>query len=121
MRIMQWNATNDIFETVNHLENIVESSKKSTDGQVMLNFALATIGVLLTLFALPLLGSWQIAALLLLAGASISFWLYARNGAILWQLLGLLLFATAVIVAFAPLWLLPLFHFLIGWITKIHL
>lgn len=98
-RVMQWNAAHDIFETVVQLENIVESGQKSTDGQLWLNFALAAIGVLLAVFASPKLNLREIIALLFLSGASVMHAWYARNGRAIYQRIGWLLFATAIIIA----------------------
>jgi len=98
-RVMQWNAAHDIFETVVQLEKIVESGQKSTDGQLWLNFALAAIGVLLAFFAGPSLNIREISALLCLSTASVMHALYARNGTTIYQRIGWLFFATAIIIA----------------------
>ncbi|HEY4034014.1 MAG TPA: hypothetical protein VGL94_08650 [Ktedonobacteraceae bacterium] len=110
-RIILWNATQDISETVSQLEALVESSRKSTDGQVLLNFALATIGALLAIMAFPHLNFWQICSLALIVGASIQFWLYARSGHVPWLVLGLIIIVIAVFLAIASFWYYPLLHF----------
>ncbi|GCE22963.1 hypothetical protein [Dictyobacter kobayashii] len=97
-RVMQWNATNDIFETVVQLETLVEDGQRSTDGQLWLNFALAGIGVLLSLFSLSQLRWLQISALAGLALASIFHACYARFGKPLLQVLGWLFFALSLLV-----------------------
>src|SRR5450759_41709 len=97
-RVMQWNSTHDVYETIVQLEELVEDSKKSTDGQVWLNFALATIGVLLTLFASPGFNWQQVISLALLALASVMYAFYARNGQFAWQVTGWLLSAMAILV-----------------------
>jgi hypothetical protein len=98
-RVMQWNATHEIFEAVVQLEDIVESGQKSTDGQLWLNFTLAAIGVLLAIFASPALHWRAILALFLLGAASVLFALYARDGRIAYLRLGWLLCVLALLVA----------------------
>ncbi|GHO86336.1 hypothetical protein [Dictyobacter formicarum] len=97
-RVMQWNATNDIFETVAQLESIVEDGQRSTDGQLWLNFALAGIGVLLSLFSLSQLRWLQISALSGLGLASIFHACYARFGKYPLQVLGWLCFALSLLL-----------------------
>ncbi|GAC1343627.1 MAG: hypothetical protein NVSMB27_03690 [Ktedonobacteraceae bacterium] len=105
-RVAQWNGTQDIFEAVNQLKEVVEGSKKSTDGQVWLNFSLASIGVLLALSTIVQVGASLIVPVVLFAGASMLHAGYANTGQRSFQILGLLLFTAAVIAAialFAPL------------------
>ncbi|GLV54732.1 hypothetical protein KDH_15790 [Dictyobacter sp. S3.2.2.5] len=97
-RVMQWNATNDIFETVAQLEAIVEDSQKSTDGQLWLNFALAGIGVLLSLFSISQFSWFPILAISGLAIASIFHALYARSGKYPFQVAGWLFFAASLLL-----------------------
>ncbi|HVB24893.1 MAG TPA: hypothetical protein VNG51_23350 [Ktedonobacteraceae bacterium] len=114
-RIAIWNGTQDIAETVSHLEDLVESGKKSIDGQVLLNIALASLGILLTLSPSLHLITWQVAgSFCIILVASLLFWLRARSGHALWLALGLLLMAAAFLLASAPLWFYPLLHFLSG-------
>ncbi len=114
-RIAMWNGTQDIAETVSHLEGLVESGKKSIDGQVLLNIALASLGILLTLAPSLHLVTWQVAGSFgIILVASLLFWLRARSGHVLWLALGLLLMAAAFLLASAPLWFDPLLQFLSG-------
>ncbi len=88
-RIGQWNSTQDIRETVNQLENLVNSGQKSTDGQVLLNLALAAIGVFISLAAAFHIENDQLLwSLTLLCIASLFFWGFARFGKAIWQILG---------------------------------
>ncbi len=100
-RVAQWNGTQDIFEAVNQLKEVVEGSKKSTNGQVWLNFALASIGVLLALSTIVQVGAGLIVPVVLFAGASMLHAGYANTGQRSFQILGLLLFTAAVIAAIA--------------------
>jgi len=100
-RIVEWNGAQDVFDAVSQLEALVEGGRRSTDGQLWLNFALAAIGVLLTLYAAPRLGRGQIIPLALLAGASTLFALYARSGRPAYQVAGWLAFAAALAVGVA--------------------
>ena len=114
-RVALWNGMQEIIaETANRFSVLVESGKKSTDGQVLLNFALAFISALLAIITLPHLNPWQIYSLGLIVGASILFWLYARSGYIRWLTLGLLVIAAAILLAIASFWYGSIIHFLSG-------
>lgn len=117
-RIGLWNGTQDVAETVSHLEDLVESGKRTIDGQFFISVALATIGVLLAVFAYPHLNSWQIAGLFLLAGASASFWFHTRYKTSFWIWFGLLLFMAALVAAFASSWVLSWYHSLLQFIRS---
>lgn len=114
-RIAMWNGTQDVAETVSQIEDLVESGKKSIDGQVLLNIALASLGILLTLVPSLHLVTWQVAGSFgIILVASLLFWLRARSGHALWLVLGLLLMVAAFLLASAPLWFYPLLHFFSG-------
>jgi hypothetical protein len=100
-RIATWNSTQDIAETVSQLEDLVESGKRTVDGQFFISIALATIGVLLALFAYPHLNPWQVAGSILLAGATGAFWLHTRYKTRFWIWSGLLLILAALVAVFA--------------------
>lgn len=102
-RVAQWNGTQDVFEAVGQLEALVEDGRRSTDAQSALNFALAAIGILLTLYAGPTLGDGQVVPLVLLASASVLFAIYARTGRFGVQVLGWLAFVAAVVAGGAVL------------------
>src|SRR5260370_18242334 len=48
-RVIQWNSTQDFFEAVNQVEEVAVSGRKSTNGQLWLNFVLASICIVLPL------------------------------------------------------------------------
>jgi hypothetical protein len=80
-RIAQWVSNQDSFLAVDRLQGLIDSSEKSLDGQVLLNLALAAIGILIAFF--PPGQNFQIAqgiALSCLVAASVAFWGYARWG-----------------------------------------
>jgi hypothetical protein len=111
-RIGLWNSTQDIGETVTQLEVLVASGQKSTDGQVLLNLALAAIGILLTLAPTFQLASWQLlTALALLSLSSILFWFYARSGNVAWLRIGLLILVATLILDTATAWYQPVIQF----------
>ncbi|MFL5666524.1 MAG: hypothetical protein ACJ8BW_35025 [Ktedonobacteraceae bacterium] len=112
-RIALWNGIQDIAEAVGQLEDLVESGKRTIDGQFFISVALAAIGVLLALFAYPHLNPWQLTALILLAGASGSFWFHTRYKTSFWIWIGWLLFVAALVAVFASSWVLSWFHSLL--------
>ncbi len=112
-RIALWNGTQDIAEAVGQLEDLVASGKRTIDGQFFISVALATIGVLLAIFAYPHLNLWQIAALILLAAASGAFWFHTRHKTSFWIWFGWLLFVAALVAVFASSWVLSWLHALI--------
>lgn len=104
-RVIEWNSTEDVFEAVDHLENIVESGRKSTNGQLWLNFALAGIGVLLALAGLTTIGLSLILPLALFVLASLMHAFYASTGYRAFQIAGVSLFVVAlaaVIILYVP-------------------
>lgn len=90
MLVMQWNSNQDSFQAVNQLKSLVESGTKAIDGQVLLNFAVAGIAILIAFLLVP--GQTYSAQLIASAGclavASLWFWLYARSGRVVFQLIG---------------------------------
>jgi hypothetical protein len=115
-RVVQWNSTQDSFEAVAHLESLITSGRKSTDGQVLLNLALAFIGILIAAFTSSTvagLHTIQIVSLILLIVASVLFGLYARSGRFLYQTLGWFLSIAALLLAFASSWFSTLFNAII--------
>ncbi len=117
-RIALWNGTQDIAEAVGQLEDLVESGRRTIDGQFFISVALATIGVLLAIFAYPHLDPWQIAALILLAAASGAFWFHTRHKTSFWIWFGWLLFIAALVAVFASSWVLSWFHTLLQFIRS---
>jgi len=104
-RIGQWNSTQEMREAGDRLEKLVSSGKKSTDGQVSLNFALAFIGVLLSLApSVPDVKEHLWVALILLGIASLCFWGFARFEWIIWQILGFLLIVGTILLLYVKFW-----------------
>lgn len=95
-RVIEWNSTEDIFEAVDRLEDIVESGRKSTNGQLWLNFALAGIGVLLALAGITTIGLSLILPLALFVLASLMHAFYASTGYRAFQIVGVPLFLAAL-------------------------
>lgn len=89
--VMQWVSNQDSFQAVNQLKGLVESGTKAIDGQVLLNFAVAGIAILIAFLLAPpgqTYSAQLIASVGCLAVASLLFWLYARSGRVLFQLIG---------------------------------
>jgi hypothetical protein len=80
-RIEQRNGTQDIHEIISQLEDIVKSGQKSTDGQVLLNLALAVIGVFISLASTLHIANGQLQwSVISLSIASLLFWGFACSG-----------------------------------------
>ena len=109
-KVIQWNSTQDFFESVNRIQEMAENGQKSTRGQLWLNFTLAAIGILLAMTGI--VGSLMITPLLLLVGASVMYACYANYGQRLFLWLGLLYCAVTIIVLIVIFWpfLLTWFH-----------
>ncbi len=88
--VMQWVSNQDSFQAVNQLKNLVESGTKAIDGQVLLNFAVAGIAILIAFLLAPgqTHSDQLIASVGCLAVASLWFWFYARSGRVVFQLIG---------------------------------
>jgi len=112
-RVALWNGTQDIAETVSQLGALVQSGQKSIDGQALLNFALAAIGTLLAIIALPhQISFWQICSLGLIVMASLLFWRYSRNVHPHWLSLGMLIIVVALVLFIVSSWPCAILHFL---------
>lgn len=99
--VMQWVSNQDSFQAVNQLKSLVESGTKAIDGQVLLNFAVAGIAILIAFLLVPdqTYSAQLIASVGCLAMASLWFWLYARSGRVVFQLIGWV-FVLAIIPCF---------------------
>lgn len=88
--VMQWVSNQDSFQAVNQLKDLVESGTKAIDGQVLLNFAVAGIAILIAFLLLPgqTYSNQLMASVGCLAVASLWFWFYARSGRVVFQLIG---------------------------------
>jgi len=112
LRISLWDASGDMHASLDDLVQINRSSTASTQGQVLLSFALAGIGVLLALTPLPNARPGQLVApMLIYAMSSIAHALLALTGKRIFNQLGIacLLIATALaILIFAvPSFVIP--------------
>lgn len=102
--VMQWVSNQDSFQSVNQLKKLVESGTKAIDGQILLNFAVAGIAILIAFLLIPgqTYSDQLIASMGFLAVASLWFWLYARSGRLAFQLIGWV-FVLAIIPCFLAL------------------
>lgn len=119
-RLSLWNSTQEIGETMDQLESMVINGNKAISGQVLLALILALMGIVLSIYSVLQPKNWQSTvsiSLGILFLAALFSWFYARFGAKLWFLLGILAIAATLLFDIAALWLGPLMHFL----SQIHL
>ncbi len=97
---MQWVSNQDGFQAVNQLKDLVKSGTQAIDGQVWLNFAVATIGIVIAFLLIP--GQmYQVQlewTLVCLCVASLGFWAYARWGRKIFLIAGWILLVVIVYV-----------------------
>jgi hypothetical protein len=115
-RVMQWVSNQDAFEAVDQLKDLVASGTKAIDGQVMLNFAVAGIGILLAFLLLPDQQRPErfVASMVCLSVASLWFWIYARGGRMFAQILGWFFLLFVLPCLFAWPQLVELIHWFSG-------
>ena len=98
--VMQWVSNQDGFQAVNQLKDLVKSGTQAIDGQVWLNFAVATIGIVIAFLLIP--GQmYQVQlewTLVCLCVASLGFWAYARWGRKIFLIAGWILLVVIVYV-----------------------
>ncbi len=112
-RLGVWNSSQEIGDTMDQLGSMIANGNIAINGQVLLTLVLTLIGVVLSIFAIVQPKNWQVQlwiSLGILFMASLFFWGYARFGARIWVLLGLLAIAAALILDTMALWLAPLMH-----------
>jgi len=112
LRVSMWDSTSDVHASLDDLVQISRSSDASTRGQVLLSFALAGIGILLSLTPLPYARSGQLVApMLIYAMAAIAHAFFALTGNKFFNQLGVLclLIATllAIIIFAVPSFVIP--------------
>jgi hypothetical protein len=112
LRVSMWDSSSDVHASLDDLVQISRSNDASTQGQVLLSFALAGIGILLALTPLPNVRPGQLVApMLLYAMAAIVHGFFALTGKRFFNLLGalclLLATALAIIIFVVPSFVIP--------------
>jgi hypothetical protein len=97
-RVAQWDANQDIRESIDNLAEIKKNSDASTYGQIWLSYALALIGITLSLIAFVLHPTYLAPGLIILALSGIMHARFAQKGTANWQLIGQIIFWLGVIV-----------------------
>lgn len=119
-RLSIWSSSQEVGETMDQLGNMIDNGNIAINGQVLLSLVLTLMGVVLSIYSILQPKDWQTQlwiSLGILFGASLFFWAYARFGARIWMLLGLLAIVATVLFDTAALWFGPLMHIL----SRIHL
>jgi len=114
-RLSNWNSTQEIGETIDQLENMVLNGNKAISGQVLLSLILALMGIVFSIFSVLQPDNWQRQSgisLGILFIAALCSWFYARFGARLWFILGILAIVATTLFDTATFWLGPLMRLL---------
>ena len=100
LRVSMWDSSSEMHASLDDLVQISRSSDASTQGQILLNFALAGIGILLSLTPLPYARPVQLVApMLIYAMAAITHAFFALTGFRLFNRLGILCLLLATVLA----------------------
>lgn len=114
-RLSNWNSIQEIRETMDQLEDMVSNGNKAISGQVLLALILALMGVVFAIYSVLQPDNWQRQSgisLGILFIAALFSWFYARFGARLWFILGVLAIVATALFDTAVFWLGPLMRLL---------
>lgn len=114
-RLSIWNSTQEIGETMDQLESMVINGNKAISGQVLLALILALMGVVFAIYSVLQPDNWQRQSgisLGILFIAALFSWFYARFGARLWFILGVLAIVATALFDTATFWIGPLMRLL---------
>jgi hypothetical protein len=100
-RVAQWDANQDIRESIDEIAEVKKSSDVSTRGQVWLSYALALIGIALSLISFVAHPAYLAPGLVLLALSGIAHARFAQKGTSNWHLTGTVVFWLGIIVTMA--------------------
>lgn len=100
LRVSMWDSSCEMHASLDDLVQISRSNNASTQGQILLNFALAGIGILLALTPLPYARPVQLVApMLIYSMAAVAHAFFALTGKKLFNRLGVLCLLVATVLA----------------------
>ncbi len=97
-RIAQWDANQDVLESVAKLYDLKKSTDAATHGQIWLSYALALLGVALSLIAFVPYPFWITPGLIILGLSCVAHARYAQKGNSHWRIGGKIIFWLGVII-----------------------